>query len=177
MSERKQMDALVEDLQRQTQHYEEKVEDLAADLDGAVQAKKRLQHELEDYRSQRAMDVEDKEMSLEQTRKKYQNEFSTLTNELEIERENVIHSRAENTRMREELEGLRSKWDDEVLNSSTWAKATPGTGSLLLASSFNSKDSSALANASVSLGFIAAEAGASIRAANCGASAPRCGNS
>ncbi|MCJ1321101.1 hypothetical protein MMC15_006445 [Xylographa vitiligo] len=122
MSERKQMDALVEDLQRQTQHYEEKVEDLAADLDGAIQAKKRLQHELEDYRSQRAMDVEDKEMSLEQTRKKYQNEFSTLTNELEIERDNVIHARAENTQLRDELEELRSKWDDEVLNSSTWAK-------------------------------------------------------
>jgi myosin protein heavy chain len=122
MSERKQMDAMVEELQRQTQRYEEKIEDLAADLDGAVQAKKRLQHELEDYRSQRAMDVEDKEMSMEQTRKKYHNEFATLTNELEIERENVIHSRGENTRLREELEELRSKWDDEVLNSSTWAK-------------------------------------------------------
>ena len=122
MSERKQMDALIEDLQRQNQHYEEKVEDMAADLDGALQAKKRLQHELEDYRSQRAMDIEDKETSMEQTRKKYQAELSTLTNELEIERENVIHVRSEHTRMREELEDLRSKWDDEVLNSSTWAK-------------------------------------------------------
>ena len=122
MSERKQMDALVEDLQRQNQHYEERIEDMAADLDGAVQARRRLQHELEDYRSQRAMDIEDKETSMEQTRKKYQNEFSTLTNELEIERENVIYVRAENTRIREELEELRSKWDDEVLNSSTWAK-------------------------------------------------------
>lgn len=122
MSERKQMDAMIEDLQRQAQRNEEKVEDLAADLDAAIQAKRRLQHELEDYRSQRAMDVEDKEMSMEQTRKKYQNEFSTLTNELEIERENVIHARAENTRLRDELEELRSKWDDEVLNSSTWAK-------------------------------------------------------
>ena len=122
MSERKHMDSMVEDLQRQNQHYEEKTEDLAADLDSALQAKKRLQHELEDYRSQRAMDIEDKETSMEQTRKKYQNEFSTLTNELEIERENVIHARSETTRLRDELEELRSKWDDEVLNSSTWAK-------------------------------------------------------
>lgn len=122
MAERKQMDALVEDLQRQTQSYEEKIEDLAADLDGALQAKKRLQHELEDYRGQRAMDIEDKETSMEQTRKKYQMEFSTMTNELEIERENVIYERQENTRLRDELEDLRSKWDDEVLNSSTWAK-------------------------------------------------------
>ncbi|KAL9005940.1 MAG: hypothetical protein Q9188_001305 [Gyalolechia gomerana] len=122
MAERQQMDATVEDLQRQNQRYDEKIEDLSADLDGALQAKKRLQHELEDYRSQRAMDIEDKETSMEQTRKKYQNEFSTLTNELEIERENVIHARSENTRIRDELEELRSKWDDEVLNSSAWAK-------------------------------------------------------
>ena len=122
MAERQQMDANVDELQRQNQRFEEKVEDLSADLDGALQAKRRLQHELEDYRSQRAMDIEDKEASMDQTRKKYQNEFSTLTNELEIERENVIHVRSENTRLRDELEELRSKWDDEVLNSSSWAK-------------------------------------------------------
>lgn len=122
MAQREQMDTMVEDLQRQNQRYEEKIEDLGADLDAALQAKRRLQNELEDYRSQRAMDIEDKEASMEQTRKKYQNEFSTLTNELEIERENVIHVRSENTRIRDELEELRSKWDDEVLNSSTWAK-------------------------------------------------------
>ena len=122
MAERKQMDSLLEELQRQNQSYEEKVEDVAADLDGALQAKKRLQHELEDYRRQMAIDVEDKETSMEQTRRKYQNEFSAITNELQIERENVIHVRSENTRIRDELEELRSKWDDEVLNSSSWAK-------------------------------------------------------
>ncbi|GAB7354758.1 hypothetical protein MBLNU459_g5162t3 [Dothideomycetes sp. NU459] len=122
MSERKQMDSLVDDLQRQTQQYEERMEDLSADLDGALQAKKRLHNELEDYRSQRAMDIEDKESSMEQTRKKYQAELATLTNELDVERDNTIHARSENGRLRDELEELRSKWDDEVLNSSTWAK-------------------------------------------------------
>ena len=122
VAERKQMDAHIEDLQRQNQHYEAKVEDLAADLENALQAKKRLQHELEDYRSQRATDIEDKETSMEQTRTKYQTEFSTLTNELQIERENVISVRSENTRIRDELEELRSRCHDEVLNSSTWAK-------------------------------------------------------
>nr|POF06927.1 myosin type-2 heavy chain 1 [Quercus suber] len=122
MSERKQMDMLVEDLQRQTQQFEEKLEDTSTDLQTALQAKKRLQHELEDYRSSRAADIEDKESSLEQTRKKYQSELHSLTHELEIERDNVIHARGENGRLRDELEELRSKWDDEVLNSSTWAK-------------------------------------------------------
>jgi myosin protein heavy chain len=87
-----------------------------------LQAKKRLHNELEDYRNRRAADLEDKESSMEQTRKKYQTELSTLTGELEIERENLVQSRAENRRLREEVEDLRAKWDDEVLNSSTWAK-------------------------------------------------------
>lgn len=122
MAERQQMDSLVEDLQRQVQSYEEKVEDLSADLEGALQAKRRLQNELEDYRNQRASEIEDKEASLEQTRKKYQREFATIANELEIERDNLLHARNENARLREELEELRNKWDNEVLNSSTWAK-------------------------------------------------------
>jgi myosin protein heavy chain len=68
------------------------------------------------------MDIEDKESSMEQTRKKYQTEFATLTNELDIAREEKLFKQAENTRLREELDDLRSKWDDEVLNSSTWSK-------------------------------------------------------
>ncbi|QIW94525.1 hypothetical protein AMS68_000043 [Peltaster fructicola] len=122
MSERKQMDSLVEDLQRQSQQYEERIEDLSADLEGALQGKKRLQNELEDYRSSRAMDIEDKESFMEHTRKKYQSELSTVNQELELERDSLMHARGENSRLRDELEDLRSKWDDEVLNSSTWAK-------------------------------------------------------
>ncbi|KAJ5794925.1 hypothetical protein N7457_001524 [Penicillium paradoxum] len=122
MSERKEMDALVEDLQRQSQSLEARMEDQGAELQAALQAKQRLQNELEDYRNQRAIDLEDKETSMEQTRQKYQREFSTLNNELEMERERVLNGRAETSRLREELEDLRSKWDDEVLNSSTWAK-------------------------------------------------------
>jgi myosin protein heavy chain len=132
MSERKQMDATVEDLQRQNQSYEERLEDLSADLEAAVQARKRLQHELEDYRSHREMDIEDKELSMEQTRKKYQTEFATLTNELDIAREEKLFKQAENTRLREELDELRSKWDDEVLNSSTWSKEKSRLESTLL---------------------------------------------
>jgi myosin protein heavy chain len=91
-------------------------------LAAATQAKKRLQHELEDYRNQRAMEIEDKESSMEQTRKKYQAEFATLTNELDLAREERLFKQAEIARLREELDELRSKWDDEVLNSSTWSK-------------------------------------------------------
>ncbi|KAF5665651.1 myosin heavy chain [Fusarium heterosporum] len=122
MAEREKMDASIEDLQRQNQHLEEKLEDISTDLATATQAKKRLQHELEDYRNQRAIEIEDKESSMEQTRKKYQAEFATLTNELDLAREEKLYKQAEIARLREELDELRSKWDDEVLNSSTWSK-------------------------------------------------------
>lgn len=122
MSERKRMDAAIEDLQRSNQRLEERLEDMSTDLEAVTQAKKRLQHELEDYRNQRAMDIEDKESSMEQTRKKYQAEFATLTKELDLAREEKLFKQAEITRLRDELDELRSKWDDEVLNSSTWSK-------------------------------------------------------
>jgi myosin heavy chain 9/10/11/14 len=122
LAQRKKMDATIEDLQRQSQRFEEKIEDMSTDLEAATQAKKRLQHELEDYRNQRAMDIEDKESSMEQTRKKYQAEFATLTKELDLAREEKLFKQAEIARLREELDELRSKWDDEVLNSSTWSK-------------------------------------------------------
>ncbi|KAI0188483.1 P-loop containing nucleoside triphosphate hydrolase protein [Xylaria flabelliformis] len=122
MSQRNKSDGSMEDLQRQNQRLEEKLEDMSTDLEAATQAKKRLQHELEDYRSQRAIDLEDKELSMEQTRKKYQAEFAGLTKELDLAREEKLYKQAEIGRLREELEDLRSKWDDEVLNSSTWSK-------------------------------------------------------
>ncbi|KAK4673793.1 class II myosin [Podospora pseudopauciseta] len=122
MSERKRLDGTIEDLQLQNQRLEEKIEDMSTDLEAATQAKKRLQHELEDYRNQRANDIEDKESSMEQLRKKYQAEFGTLTKELDLAREEKLFKQAEITRLREELDELRSKWDDEVLNSSTWSK-------------------------------------------------------
>jgi len=122
MSERKRLDATIEDLQAQNQRLEEKIEDMSTDLEAATQAKKRLQHELEDYRNQRANDIEDKEASMEQLRKKYQAEFATLTKELDLAREEKLFKQSEISRLREELDELRSKWDDEVLNSSTWSK-------------------------------------------------------
>ncbi|KYK57881.1 myosin type II heavy chain [Drechmeria coniospora] len=122
MAERQKMDASIDDLQRQNQRLEERVEDISTDLESVTQAKKRLQHELEDYRNQRAIDIEDKESSMEQTRKKYQAEFATLAKELDLAREEKLYKQAEIARLREELDELRSKWDDEVLNSSTWSK-------------------------------------------------------
>lgn len=122
MAEREKTDSAIEDLQRQSQRLEERLEDASTDLEAATQAKRRLQHELEDYRSQRAMDIEDKESSMEQTRRKYQAEFATLTKELDLAREEKLYKQAEIARLREELDDLRSKWDDEVLNSSTWSK-------------------------------------------------------
>ena len=72
------------------------VEDLTADLSDALSSKKRLQHELEDYRNRHTIDLEDKESTIEQTRRKYQNEISTLSEELEAEKQMIVQIRGEN---------------------------------------------------------------------------------
>lgn len=120
VSERKHVDTLVEDLQQRLREHEGRIEDMSVELDSALQSKKRLQNELGDYRTQRAADLEGQESSVEQTRRKYQNELSSLTAELGNERQNAVAVRGENGRLREDLDRLRTKWDDEIMNSSTW---------------------------------------------------------
>lgn len=120
--EKCRLDGLVEDLSKETQMLGEKVEDYATDLASEQQRSKRLQHELEDYRSQRAVDIEEREMANEATRRKYQAELTGLATDLQLERETLLGVRQQNSRLCEEIEDLRAKWDDEVLNSSTWAK-------------------------------------------------------
>ncbi|KAF3902140.1 Myosin-11 [Orbilia brochopaga] len=122
IAERQQTEAMFEDMQRENQRYEEKIEDLQADLADALQAKKRLQHEIEDYRNRREIELEDKEGSIEQMRKKFQTEASQYIKDLEAEREALVAARGDNQRLREEVDEMRVKWEDELLNSNTATK-------------------------------------------------------
>ncbi|EPS37839.1 hypothetical protein H072_8478 [Dactylellina haptotyla CBS 200.50] len=122
IAERQQTEAMFEDMQRETQRYEERIEDLQADLTDALQSKKRLQHEIEDYRNRREIELEDKEGSIEQMRKKFQMEASQYIKDLETERETLVSARAEAQRLREEVDEMRAKWEDELLNSNTSSK-------------------------------------------------------
>ncbi|KAF3933671.1 Myosin-11 [Dactylellina cionopaga] len=122
VAERQQTESMFEDMQRDNQRYEEKIEDLQADLADALQAKKRLQHEIEDYRNRREIELEDKEGSIEQVRKKFQTEALQYLKDLEIEREALVTARGESQRLREEVDDMRSKWEDELLNSNTASK-------------------------------------------------------
>ncbi len=84
-------------------------------------AGKKLQHELEDYRNQRANDIADTESSMEQTRKKYQAEFAGAD-------EGAGRRGGEAVQAGRDLCGCARSWmscapvDDEVLNSSTWSE-------------------------------------------------------
>ncbi|EWC48118.1 hypothetical protein DRE_02697 [Drechslerella stenobrocha 248] len=122
IAERQQTEAMLEELQRESQRYEEKTEDLQADLADALGAKKRLQHEIEDYRNRREIELEDKEGSIEQMRKKFQTEASQYLKDLEAERESLVTARGDNQRLREEVDEMRVKWEDELLNSNTASK-------------------------------------------------------
>ncbi|KTW30216.1 hypothetical protein T552_00694 [Pneumocystis carinii B80] len=122
LEERKEMEEYFQSLQKQIQELEAKVEDNSIEILEANMSRQRIEQELEIYRGRRQKEIEDREYSLEQTRKKYQRELSGLSNELEIERENSMQVRNENRQLRETLEKLQLTWDAEMLNNSSWER-------------------------------------------------------
>jgi myosin heavy chain 9/10/11/14 len=50
---------------------------------------------VEDYRNRREVDLEDKEGSIDQMRKKFQAELSQYSRDLESERESLVQTRTE----------------------------------------------------------------------------------
>lgn len=122
LSERREMEEHFHSLQKQVQELEAKVEDSSVEILEANMSRQRIEQELEIYRGRRQKEIEDREYSLEQTRKKYQRELSGLSSELETERENSIQVRNENKQLRETLEKLQLNWNTEVLNNSSWER-------------------------------------------------------
>lgn len=122
LGERKEMEEYFHSLQKQVQELEAKIEDSSIELLEANMSRQRIEQELEIYKGRRQKEIEDREYSLEQTRKKYQRELSGVSKELEIERENSIQIRNENKQLRETLEKLQLNWDTEVLNNSSWER-------------------------------------------------------
>ena len=61
-----------------------------AELKSAKNRCQRLEHDLQDLHNHQDMEVTERSISLEQTRKKYQRELEDLTRELALEREAEI---------------------------------------------------------------------------------------
>ncbi|KAG4304526.1 hypothetical protein PORY_001919 [Pneumocystis oryctolagi] len=122
LGERKEMEEYFHSLQEQIREFEAKIEDSSVEILEANMSRQRIEQELEIYKGRRQKEIEDKEYSLEQTRKKYQRELSGLSDELQIEKEKSIQIRNENKQLRETLEKLQLNWDAEVLNNSSWER-------------------------------------------------------
>ena len=56
----------------------------------------RLEHDLQDLHNHQDFEVQERALSLEQTRSKYQRELEDLTKELEEERDSAVNVHAEN---------------------------------------------------------------------------------
>ncbi|CAA7270852.1 unnamed protein product [Cyclocybe aegerita] len=82
----------------------------------------RLASNLEDEREQYQKDLEERDFTLDQTRKKYQAELAQLTEELQSQRDNLSRIREENRKIRSDYDELQLRYDDEVYNSGGWRK-------------------------------------------------------
>lgn len=122
LEERKAAEKKMSGMSKKAAELEERLEESSAELAEANRSKEHFQQELDSYRNNHTQDLEDKEFSIDATRKKYQREVDILANELESEREVCNEIREENRGLRTEISSLQSKWEEETMKSSSWSK-------------------------------------------------------
>ncbi|EEB90642.1 hypothetical protein MPER_11125, partial [Moniliophthora perniciosa FA553] len=99
-----------------------KLEDADKDSSDLVILNQRLAEELEDEKKQHQKDIEDGAFTSDQTRKKYQAELASLSEELQSLRDTLTRLREENRKIRSDYDELQLRFDDEVYNSGGWRK-------------------------------------------------------
>ncbi|CCG81796.1 putative Myosin type II heavy chain [Taphrina deformans PYCC 5710] len=122
VKDRQAQDVFISKIQTQIRDMEMKLEDGQLEVESVVTQKTRLQQELEQYRSIKNQELEERDQTAEQTRKSYQRELVSLSGELENERGNAIKLREDNRAIRAEIEDLRTKRTEDHLNAATWEK-------------------------------------------------------
>ncbi|ESK85274.1 myosin type ii heavy chain [Moniliophthora roreri MCA 2997] len=108
--------------QKRIQELENKLEDGDKESSDLVILNQRLAEELEDEKKQHQKDIEDGAFTSDQTRKKYQAELASLSEELQSQRDTLTRLREENRKIRSDYDELQLRFDDEVYNSGGWRK-------------------------------------------------------
>ncbi|CAG8531984.1 6454_t:CDS:10 [Acaulospora morrowiae] len=96
-------------LEEQLVELDAKMEDDAVEIADFASLRSRLQDEFDEERERYRKDIEEIQFSLDQTRKKYQLELVKLTDEIEMERANIVRLREENKSLRTENEEILAK--------------------------------------------------------------------
>ncbi|KAL0576478.1 class II myosin [Marasmius crinis-equi] len=108
--------------QARIQQLERKLDDGDHESSDLVILNQRLAEELEDEKKQHEKDMEESAFTSDQTRKKYQAELASLSEELQSQRDILTRLREENRKIRSDYDELQLRFDDEVYNSGGWKK-------------------------------------------------------
>ncbi|KDR70292.1 hypothetical protein GALMADRAFT_128012 [Galerina marginata CBS 339.88] len=86
--------------------------------------RQRLAEELDDEREQHRKDLEERDFTIDQTRKKYQGMYtiSPMCEKLQSQRDGLSRLREENRKLRSDYDALQLRYDDEAYNSGGWVK-------------------------------------------------------
>ncbi|ORY83268.1 P-loop containing nucleoside triphosphate hydrolase protein [Protomyces lactucae-debilis] len=122
LHDRTSQDAFIANLQKQVAELDEKLEDHQLELAEASAHRSRLQQEVTQHRTARSAELEERDVSAEQTRKAYGRELSALSAELETERMSGLRLIEDNKAIRSQLEELQAKASEDALDAASLAK-------------------------------------------------------
>ncbi|KAF8328237.1 uncharacterized protein EI90DRAFT_1618233 [Cantharellus anzutake] len=116
-------------LQEQLRLAEGRARDLESRVDNGTRGaseteilRRRLTEQLDDEKERHKKDVAERDVMIDQTRKKYQGELALLSEELQSQRDTISRLRDESRKTRAELDQLHLQYDDEVYSSGAWKK-------------------------------------------------------
>ncbi|KAI0338330.1 hypothetical protein BDW22DRAFT_704784 [Trametopsis cervina] len=122
VSERQAAEERLKAAEDRVHELEAKLEEEGRESSDLEMLRQRLREEMEDERNQHQQDLNERDFTADQTRKKYQAELAQLTDELQSQRETMSRLREENRKARSDLDDLQLRYDDEVYNGGAWKK-------------------------------------------------------
>ncbi|KAJ3249933.1 hypothetical protein HDU77_007263 [Chytriomyces hyalinus] len=121
-SERRSMEDRTKALESQLAESCTRQEDDAVELADLKASRKRLQEELTSLQDRKMNELEERDLLLEQTRKKYQKEVKQILSDLETEKTMSLRQREVNQDLEQELEAVSDRFEAELRLTATVKK-------------------------------------------------------
>ncbi|KAJ3200564.1 hypothetical protein HDU82_008794, partial [Entophlyctis luteolus] len=121
-TQRRDLDDKVKNFDSQISDYVAKQEDSAIELTELKLSRKRLQEELASLQDRKAKEIEEQDMVLDHTRKKFQKEIKQLIADLDAEKELLVEAKETNNELEQEIENVSNKLESEMRQTASLKK-------------------------------------------------------
>ncbi|KAJ3082640.1 hypothetical protein HDU99_002055 [Rhizoclosmatium hyalinum] len=113
-TDRRHLEDKVKILEAQVNDHNSKQEDDALELSDLKVSRKRLQEELLSLQERKSKEVEERDILLEQSKKKYQKEIKQLISDLDSEKVISLRAKEVNNDLEQELESVSNRFEAEM---------------------------------------------------------------